>query len=107
MPVRVVEVDRSRRHPTKNAGYVSDLPKKVTHLDPSLLGDSHRAPEVGEVDLEGEMLGDHPVLGVRSRGPRWLLPQAQDGPALPAYPVESNASLLLLHSELEIKNFLS
>src|SRR6266849_627203 len=106
MPVRVVEVDGSRWHPTKNAGYVGDLPEKVAHLDPSLLGGSHRAPEIGEVDLEGEMLGDHLILGVRSRGPGWFLPQTQGGPALPAYPVESHASLLLLHSKLETKDLL-
>src|SRR5579864_442589 len=104
--VRVVEVDGSRWHPTKDAGYVGDLPEKVAHLDPSLLGDSHRAPEVGEVDLEGKMLDDDLVLGVRSRSPRWFLPQTQGGLALPAYPVESHASLLLLPSELETQDLL-
>src|SRR5712692_1343841 len=100
VPVRVVEVEGSRWHPTKNAGHVGDLPEKVAQLNPSLLGGSHRAAEIGAVDLEGEMLGNHPVLGVRSLGPGWFLPQTQGGPALPAHPVESDAARLLLHGKL-------
>src|SRR6266852_3766439 len=104
--IRIIEVDRGGWDPAEHAGHVSNFLEEVAQLDSTPLDGSHRAAQIGEVNLEGEMLGDDLVSSVSFRGPGRFLPKTQSGLAMPAYPVDGHASRLLLQTKFEAQGLL-
>jgi len=57
------------------AWYVGCLPEKIAQFDPPLFDGSHGRAQIGEFDLEGEMLRDDLIPSIARRGPGEFSPR--------------------------------